>query len=206
MARKIVVQEFITLDGVMQAPGGSKEDEAEGFKYGGWTAPFFKVAAMEGGDFMKRWMESTDILLGKKTFEIFSGYWPKHAEMWPGINDVTKYIASTTMTQSDVDVLGWDNSVLLTGVDDIKKLKKSNGSAIKVHGSGILAQTLFQLDLIDELCLMTFPITLGTGKRLFGEGTIPATFKMTDSLTTSNGVTFAYLQRAGEIKTGTVGK
>lgn len=106
MARKIVVQEFITLDGVMQAPGESKEDEAEGFKYGGWTAPFFKVADMEGGDFMKRWMESTDILLGKKTFEIFSGYWPKHAEMWPGINDVTKYIASTTMTQSDVDVLG----------------------------------------------------------------------------------------------------
>lgn len=206
MARKIVVQEFITLDGVMQAPGGSKEDEAEGFKYGGWTAPFFKVADKEGGDFMKRWMESTDILLGKKTFEIFAGYWPKHADMWRGINDVTKYIASTTMTQSDVDVLGWDNSVLLTDVDDIKKLKKSKGSVIKVHGSGNLAQTLFKLDLVDELCLMTFPITLGTGKRLFGEGTIPATFKMTDSLATSNGVTFAYFQRAGEIKTGTIGK
>ena len=101
---------------------------------------------------------------------------------------------------------GWDNSVLLTGVDDIKKLKKSKGSVIKVHGSGNLVQTLFKLDLVDELRLMTFPITLGTGKGLFGEGTIPATFKMTDSLATSNGVTFSYFQRAGEIKTGTIGK
>ena len=204
--RKIILQEFITLDGVMQAPGGSKEDEAEGFKYGGWTAPFSDVAFTEAAEFMKRWMESTDILLGQKTFEIFAGYWPKHAHAWPGINDITKYIASTTMTQSNVDALGWDNCLLLGSVEDIKKLKDTDGGIIKVHGSGNLAQTLFKHDLVDEMFLMTFPITLGTGKRLFGKGTVPAAFKMTDSLVTSNGVTFAYFQRDGEVKTGNIGE
>jgi dihydrofolate reductase len=204
--RKIILQEFITLDGVMQAPGGSKEDEAEGFKYGGWTAPFADVAFTEAAEFMKQWMESTDILLGQKTFEIFAGYWPKHADAWPGINVVTKYVASTTMTQSNVDASGWDNSVLLNNVDDIIKLKDTDGDKIKVHGSGNLAQTLLKHDLVDEMFLMTFPITLGTGKRLFGEGTIPAAFKMTDSLITSNGVTFAYFKRDGEVKTGNIGE
>jgi dihydrofolate reductase len=170
--RKIIVQEFITLDGVMQAPGGPEEDLSSDFKYGGWTAPYFTEADDASGDFMKRWMESTDILLGQKTFELFAEYWPKHDDMWPGIVDVTKYVVSDTMSQSDVDNSGWKNSVLLKSVDDIKKLKDSEGSAIKVHGSGNLAQTLFKNDLVDELCLMTFPITLGTGKRLFGEGTI----------------------------------
>ena len=204
--RKIIVQEFITLDGVMQAPGGSKEDEAEGFKYGGWTAPFSDVAFAEAKELMKRWMESTDILLGQKTFEIFAGYWPKHADAWPGINDVTKYVASTSLTQSNVDASGWDHSVLLSSVEDVKKLKKLDGGVIKVHGSGNLAQTLFKHDLVDELFLMTFPITLGSGKRLFDKGTIPAAFTITDSLITSNGVTFAYFMRAGEVKTGDIGK
>jgi dihydrofolate reductase len=202
--RKIIVQEFITLDGVMQAPGGPEEDETGKFKYGGWTAPYFAEADEAAGDFMKRWMESTDILLGRKTYELFAEYWPKHADMWPGIIDVTKYVVSDSMSQSQVDESGWKNSVLLKNVDDIKALKNSEGDAIKVHGSGNLVQTLFKHDLVDELCLMTFPITLGTGKRLFGEGTIPAAFTMTDSLITSNGVTFAYFQRAGEVKTGTV--
>lgn len=203
--RKIIVQEFITLDGVMQAPGGPDEDTSSGFAYGGWTAPYFREADEAAGDFMKRWMESTDILLGQKTFEIFAKYWPKHADMWPGIMDVSKYVVSDTMSQTDVDNSGWPNSVLLKGVDDIKKLKESEGSTIKVHGSGNLAQTLFKYDLVDELCLMTFPITLGTGKRLFGEGTMPAAYAMTDHLVTSNGVIFAYYKRAGEVKTGTVG-
>jgi len=203
--RKIIVQEFITLDGVMQAPGGPEEDKSSDFKYGGWTAPYFAGADDAAGDFMKRWMESTDILLGQKTFELFAEYWPKHADMWPGIIDVTKYVVSDTMSESDVEKAGWKNSVLLKGVDDIKKLKNSEGSTIKVHGSGNLAQTLFKYDLVDELCLMTFPITLGTGKRLFGEGTIAAAFTMIDSLVTSNGVIFAYYKRAGEVKTGTVG-
>jgi dihydrofolate reductase len=126
--------------------------------------------------------------------------------MWPGIIDVTKYVVSDGMSEDEVEKSGWKNSVLLKGVDDIKKLKDSEGSVIKVHGSGNLAQTLFKHDLVDELCLMTFPITLGTGKRLFEEGTIPAAFTMTDSLVTSNGVIFAYYKRAGEVKTGTVGE
>jgi dihydrofolate reductase len=125
--------------------------------------------------------------------------------MWPGIIDVTKYVVSDTLSQSDVDGMGWKNSVLLKNLEDIKKLKDSEGPAIKVHGSGNLAQTLFKHDLVDELCLMTFPITLGTGKRLWGEGVIPAAFTVTDSLVTSNGVIFAYYQRAGEVKTGTIG-
>jgi dihydrofolate reductase len=203
--RKIIVQEFITLDGVMQAPGGPDEDTASGFEYGGWTSPYFAEADAVAGDFMKRWMESTDILLGQKTYDIFANYWPQHADMWPGINDVTKYVVSSTMNESDVQNSGWQNSVLLKNVDDIKKLRDSEGGPIKVHGSGNLAQTLFKHDLVDELCLMTFPITLGTGKRLFGEGTLPAAYKMTDSLVTSNGVVFAYYERAGEVRTGTVG-
>lgn len=203
--RKIIVQEFITLDGVMQAPGGPEEDTSSDFKYGGWTAPYFAETDAEAGDFMKRWMESTDLLLGQKTFELFAEYWPKHAEMWPGILDVTKYVVSDSMSESDVENSGWENSALLKNVDDIKKLKDSEGGDIKVHGSGNLAQTLFKYDLVDELCLMTFPITLGSGKKLFAEGTIAAAFTMTDHLVTKNGVIFAYYQRAGEVKTGTVG-
>jgi dihydrofolate reductase len=149
---------------------------------------------------MKKWMQSTDILLGRKTFDIFASYWPTHADMWPGINDVTKFCVSTRLEKSD-----WNNSVFLKDVDDIKKLKEGEGGDIKVHGSGNLAQTLFRHDLVDELCLMIFPITLGTGKHLFGEGTISATFELTDSLITKKGIIFAYYKRAGEVKTGTVG-
>ena len=118
--RKIIVQEFITLDGVMQAPGGPEEDPSSDFKYCGWTAPYFTETDEAAGDFMKKWMESTDILLGQKTFELFAEYWPKHADMWPGINDVTKYVLSDTMSESDVANSGWENSVLLKNVDDIK--------------------------------------------------------------------------------------
>ena len=203
--RKIVVQEFITLDGVMQAPGGPEEDPSSDFTYGGWTAPYFAEADAVAGNFMEKWMESTDILLGQKTFEIFADYWPNHADMWPGILDVTKYVVSDTMSEADVQKAGWNNSVLLKNTDDIVKLKNSEGSTLKVHGSGNLAQTLFKRDLVDALCLMTFPITLGTGKRLFGEGTIPAAFTLTDSFITPNGVIFTYYERAGEVKTGTVG-
>ena len=204
--RKIIVQEFITLDGVMQAPGGPEEDKSSDFKFGGWVAPFFYEADQAAGEFMQRWMESTDILLGRKTFDIFAAYWPSHADMWPGINDVTKFVLSKTKMKSEIEKSGWRNSVLLTTVDEIKKLKTSEGSDLKVHGSGNLAQTLFKYDLVDELCLMMFPITLGTGKRLFSEGSIPAAFELTDSLVTSNGVIFAYYRRSGEVRTGTVGE
>ena len=201
--RKIIVLSFITLDGVMQAPGGPEEDSSSGFKYGGWVAPYFGEADEAAGEFMAKQLKPADLLLGRKTFDIFADYWPKHADMWPGINEVTKYVMSNTMDKSD-----WQNSVFLKSVDDIKKLKNSpakSGADIQVHGSGNLVQTLLKHDLVDELWLKTFPITLGMGKRLFGEGTTPAAFTLTDSLVAPNGVIFANYKRAGEVKTGTVG-
>ena len=198
--RKIIVLSFITLDGVMQAPGGPDEDTSSGFKYGGWTAPYFYEADEAAGEFVAKHMKSADLLLGRKTFDFFASFWPTHADMWPGINDVTKYVLSHTMDTSD-----WNNSVFLKSVDDIKKLKNSEGSAIQVHGSGNLIQTLLTHDLVDELWLKTFPVTLGNGKRLFREGTLAAAFTVTDSLVTPNGVIFANYERAGEVKTGTVG-
>jgi dihydrofolate reductase len=198
--RKIIVQEFITLDGVMQAPGGPDEDKESGFKYGGWTAPYFREADDEAGEFMQEVMKSCDLLLGRKTFDIFSAYWPKHTDMWPGIMEVTKYCVSSQLEKSD-----WSNSKFLKNLDDIKKVKASEGGELKVIGSGNLAQTLFKNDLVDEMLLMIFPITLGTGKRLFAEGTIPAAFTMTKSLVTKNGVIFASYKRAGEVRLGTVG-
>ncbi|HEU4781955.1 MAG TPA: dihydrofolate reductase family protein [Ktedonobacterales bacterium] len=198
--RKIIVLSFMTLDGVMQAPGRPDEDTSDGFKYGGWCAPYFVEADEAAGEFIGKYMKSADLLLGRKTFEFFADYWPTHADMWPGINDVTKYVMSNTMDKSD-----WKNSVFLRSVDDIKKLKNSEGSAIQVHGSGNLTQTLLKHDLVDELWLKTFPVTLGAGKRLFSEGTIPAAFTVTDSLVTPNGVIFANYERAGEVTTGTVG-
>jgi dihydrofolate reductase len=200
--RKIIIQEFISLDGVMQAPGGPEEDQSNGFKYGGWTAPYFYEADEEANAFMQKYMNSTDLLLGKKTYQIFAAYWPEHADMWPGINEVTKYVVS----DGPMD-LSWENSELITGdvVTRIKELKVGDGSILKMIGSGNFAQTLFKHDLVDELWLMIFPVTLGAGKRLFGEGTIPAAFTLSESLVTSNGVIFANYKRAGDVRTGTVG-
>ncbi len=197
--RKIIVQEFITLDGVMQAPGGPDEDKSSGFEYGGWTAPYFKEADKEAGELMQQWLKPSDLLLGRKTFEIFANYWPTHADIWPGVNDVTKYCVSETLDKSD-----WTNSIFIKSVEDIKKLKDSGDADLQVIGSGNLCQTLFKNDLVDEMRLMTFPITLGTGKRLFGEGTIPRAFTLMESLVTSNGVIFASYKRGGEVQTGTV--
>jgi dihydrofolate reductase len=199
--RKIIVLSFISLDGVMQAPGGPEEDFSEGFRYGGWVAPFFHDADQAAGEMMEKQMRSSDLLLGRKTFDIFASYWPSHSDFWPGINEVTKFVMSNTLTHSD-----WKNSVFLKHVDDIKKLKQSDGSDLQVHGSGNLAQTLFQHDLVDELWLKTYPVTLGKGKRLFGEGTIPAAFTLTESLVTPNGVIFANYKRAGAVRTGTIGE
>lgn len=198
--RKIIVQEFITLDGVMQAPGGPEEDTSEDFKFGGWTTPFFYKADEEANELMSKWLKPTDLLLGRKTFEIFANYWPTHAELWPGINEVTKYAVSTSLEKSD-----WHNSVFLKNLDDIKKLKESGDADIQVIGSGQLVQTLLKNDLVDELRLMIFPITLGQGKKLFAEGTIPKTFTLQESLVASNGVIFVSYQTGGEVKTGTVG-
>lgn len=198
--RKLIVIEFITLDGVMQAPGGSKEDASEGFKYGGWMSPFFDD---ESGKEMEHQMKQPfSLLLGRKTYDIWVGYWPEHESGWPGVNDATKYVVSHDSSLK----LDWVNSVLISGdvVEEVKKLKTQNGPDLQVWGSANLAQTLLKNDLVDELWLKIFPITLGTGKRLFVEGTIPAAFKLTKSMITSKGVIFAYYKRAGEIQTGSM--
>ncbi len=184
----------------MQAPGGPEEDTSSDFKYGGWTAPYFGAADREADRFMEKVMAASDLLLGRKTFEIFAGYWPEHADMWPGILEVTKYCVSTTLDKSE-----WSNSKFLKSLEEIKKLKKEKGAELKVIGSGKLAQALFKHDLVDEMNLMIFPITLGQGKKLFDEGAIPAAFTLTDSVVTSNGVIFTTYKRAGHVETGTVG-
>lgn len=195
--RKIIVLSFITLDGVMQAPGGPEEDTSGGFEYGGWTAPYGDEVF---NTVMQKEMKPADLLLGRKTFEIWADYWPKHENMWPGINDVTKYVVSTTMEKSD-----WKNSVFLKGLEDIETLKNSEGSDIQVWGSGKLIQTLLENDLVDELRLKIFPLTLGKGKKLFDNGTIPAAFTLTESSFTPSGVIIANYKRAGKVKTGNVG-
>jgi dihydrofolate reductase len=195
--RKIIVLSMITLDGVMQAPGGPKEDTSGGFKYGGWVAPYGDEVYSK---VVEKELKPADYLLGRKTFEIWEPYWPKHADFWPGINDGTKYVLSKTMKKSD-----WKNSVFLKSLADIKKLKNSKGSHIQVWGSGEVIQLLLKNDLVDELWLKIHPLTLGKGKKLFRNGAIPAAFTLIESLVTPSGVIVAYYKRAGKVKTATVG-
>ena len=200
--RKIVVLSMITLDGVMQAPGGPKEDTSDGFKYGGWVAPYSdevydKVVQKE--------LQPADYVLGRKTFEIWADYWPEHGDFWPGINEGTKYVFSKSMKKSDPIVTGWKNSVVIKKVADLKKLKNSKGSDIQVWGSGELVQVLLKNDLVDELRLKIHPLTLGKGKKIFDNGVIPAAFTLTESSITTTGVILANYNRAGKVKTGTVG-
>ncbi|MEX1997344.1 MAG: dihydrofolate reductase family protein [Candidatus Andersenbacteria bacterium] len=199
--RKLIVLEFITLDGVMQAPGGPEEDTSGGFKYGGWTVPYFDEKT---GEIMGKQMSKPfDLLLGSKTYDIFASYWPKHEDSWPGVNAVTKYVVSHEEKE-----LRWGPAELITGdvVAKLQELKEGDGPDLQVYGSGNLIQTLLKHDLVDELWLKIFPITLGPGKRLFAEGTIPAAFKLTDSKVSPSGVIFANYERAGEVKTGSFGE
>lgn len=188
---------MITLDGVMQAPGGPEEDTSGGFKYGGWVAPYGDEVYNK---ILEKQMRPADYLLGRKTFEIWADYWPEHADVWPGINDGTKYVMSRTIEKSD-----WKNSVFLKNLAEIKELKNSEGSDIHVWGSGELIQLLFKNDLVDELWLKIHPLTLGKGKKLFDNGMIPAAFTLTKSSVTPSGVIMANYKRAGEVKTGTAG-
>jgi len=195
--RKIIVVTFVTLDGVIQAPGGPQEDTEGGFQYGGWIVPHFDEQL---GTVMHEQMARTRaLLLGRKTYEIFASYWPTHESDWPGINSAEKYVVSETLTESL-----WDNTFIIKDnvVEGLRRLKQQEGPDLQVYGSSRLLQTLFKHDLADELWLKIFPITLGTGKRLFAEGTIPAAFKLTHSESTPNGVVVASYERAGEVKTG----
>jgi dihydrofolate reductase len=195
--RKLIVLSMITLDGVMQAPGAPEEDTSGGFKYGGWTAPYGDEV---GGKVVQEELKQTaDYLLGRKTFEIWADYWPEHADFWPGINEGTKYVMSGTIKKSD-----WKNTVFIESVEDIKKLKNSDGADIQVWGSSKLIQLLLKNDLVDEFRLKIYPLTLGEGKKLFDNGPIPAAFTLTQSLITPTGVIIANYKRAGEVETGTV--
>jgi dihydrofolate reductase len=196
--RKIVVLSFITLDGVMQAPGGPEEDTSGGFKYGGWTVPYFDEVAGEAMD--EQMSMPFDLLLGRKTYDIFASYWPNQkGSTADALNKATKYVVSN----SDID-LTWEGSVLVKDdvVTQLKALKEQDGPMLQVYGSGELAQTLLKNDLVDELWLKIFPITLGNGKRLFAEGTIPAAFELTESKVSPSGVIVANYKRAGEVQTG----
>jgi dihydrofolate reductase len=195
--RKIVVLSFITLDGVMQAPGGPTEDTSGDFTYGGWTVPYFDDFL--GQVMAEQMSKPSDLLLGRKTFEIFASYWPQHESDWPGINEMTKYVASNTMTSHE-----WNKTVFLKGnvADEIKELKQQDGPDLQVYGSGNLIQTLLEHDLVDEFWLKIFPVTVGMGKRLFDKGAIPGAFTLTESKTSPSGVIIASFKRAGEVKTG----
>ena len=192
--RKLVVLTFLSLDGVMQAPGGKGEDPANGFDLEGWSVPYFDQTVGEAME--KQMTPPFDLLLGRKTYEIFVAYWPQHDSP---INLATKYVISNGAMNTD-----WEGTIQIKGnaVTEIGKLKQQDGPMMQVHGSSNLIQTLLTNDLVDELWLKIFPVVLGKGKRLFGDGTIPAAFKLTESKISPSGVIVASYKRDGEVKVG----
>jgi len=195
--RKIIAFEHISLDGVIQAPGGPEEDTSGGFAYGGWSMAYSDEKV--GTALTKKINMPFNLLLGRKTFDIWAAYWPQHADWWPGVNPATKYVASNTFTSHE-----WQPSVFLNGdvAEKISEIKKQQGPDLHVWGSGNLLQTLIKHDLVDVFWLMIYPLTLGSGKRLFADGTIPAAFKLTESVVGSTGVIVASYERAGAVATG----
>jgi dihydrofolate reductase len=202
--RKLIVLSFMSLDGVVQAPGGPEEDPSGGFKHEGWVVGYFDEFL---GKVMEKQMSRPfELLLGRKTYEIFAAHWPYvntgEDPFAAKLNNAKKYVASKTLTKLD-----WNNSELIKGDvwEEIKRIKEQDGPEIQVHGSGNLIQTLLKHDLVDELWLKIFPITLGIGKRLFGGGTIPAGFELLESEISPSGVIVVSYKRAGEVKTGSFG-
>ncbi|MFL6344220.1 MAG: dihydrofolate reductase family protein [Nitrososphaeraceae archaeon] len=202
--RKLIVLSFIALDNVMQAPGGPEEDPTGGFEHEGWVAGYFDDFLLNV--MIKQTSKPFDLLLGRKTYEIFAAHWPYvNADQDPfaaKFNNAKKYVASKTLTKLD-----WNNSELINGdiPDGIKRIKEQDGPEIQVHGSSNLVQTLLKHDLVNELWLKIFPVTLGPGKRLFAEGTIPAGFKLLESGISPSGVIIANYERSGEVKKGSLG-
>jgi len=197
--RKVIVLEHISLDGVIQGPGEPDEDTSGGFAYGGWIALYSDPIL---GTALRRQMNLPfDLLLGRKTFEIWSPYWPHHGDAWPGVNTATKYVVSNTITSSE-----WQPSVFLNGdiAEKITIIKQQPGPDLNVWGSGNLIQTLIKHDLVDTFWLMIYPITLGAGKRLFANGMIPTAFNVTESIVTSIGVIVMNYDRAGAVTTGSL--
>jgi dihydrofolate reductase len=198
--RKLIVLSFITLDGVMQAPGGPGEDQSGGFKYGGWSVGYFDDFL---GNVMGEQMgHPLDLLLGRKTYDIFAAHWPRVSDDNLGaraINGAKKYVVSHRPVNLD-----WKTTIPINGevVEKIKQLKMEDGPEIQVHGSGNLIQTLLKNDLVDEFWLKTFPVALGSGKRLFAEGTLPAGFTLKQSSISPSGVVVSSYAPAGEVKLG----
>ena len=188
--RKIIVLEHISLDGVIQAPGGPEEDTSGGFTQGGWISPYSD--AILGTALRKQMNQSFDLLIGRKTYDIWAPYWPLNGDGWPNVNKATKYVASNSLASAE-----WQPSVILNGdvAEKISKIKQQEGPDLHVWGSGNLIQTLIKHDLVDTFWLMIYPITLGNGKRLFAEGTIPAAFKVTENIVSSNGVIVVNYER-----------
>ena len=189
--RKVIVLEHISLDGVIQAPGGPDEDTSGGFAHGGWIGPYSDEIL---GTYLRRQMNKPfDLLLGRTTFEIWEPYWPQHADIWPNVNKATKYVTSNTRTSSK-----WQPSVFLSGdiAGKVANIKEQEGPDLHVWGSSNLIQTLIKNDLIDTFWLMIYPITLGLGKRLFADGAVPMTFKVTESKVTPDGVIIVNYERA----------
>ncbi|MFN2250749.1 MAG: dihydrofolate reductase family protein [Anaerolineae bacterium] len=193
--RKAIVIEHLSLDGVIQAPGGPDEDTSGGFAHGGWISAYSDAVL---GTALRRQMSLPfDLLLGRATFEIWEPYWPQHADAWPGVNTATKYVASNTRKSSK-----WQPSVFISGdiAGEVAKLKQQQGSDLHVWGSGSLVQTLMKHELVDTFWLMMYPVTLGGGKRLFADGTMPAAFKVTESVVTPKGVIVVSYDRSGAIE------
>jgi dihydrofolate reductase len=196
--RKLIVSTFLTLDGVMQAPGGPEEDVSSGFTEGGWSVNYWdEQMGLVMGEAMGT---GFDLLLGRKTYDIFAAYWPHTDE--PGarpLNDATKYVASRSRP-----TLEWSNSVLLEGdaADAVAALKQEDGPELQVHGSGDLIQTLLRNGLVDEYRLWVFPVVIGSGKRLFADGAIPAGLKLVESTVSTTGVVIGTYEPAGELVTG----
>lgn len=193
---------MISLDGVLQGPGGPKEDTSGGFKYGGWVAPYDDEVE---GKVIQRLMQPSDILIGRKTFDIWANYWPTHSAFWPGINEVSKYVISKKLKKTSRLVTGWNNSFVLRTIADIKKLKKSKGGDLQVWGSSKLVQSLLKNDLVDDLWILTYPLILGKGKKLFGNNAMSTALRLVESMVTPKGIIIANYQKAGKVKTGTIG-
>jgi dihydrofolate reductase len=194
--RKIIVLSMISLDGVIQAPGGPEEDTAGGFQYGGWTEPYGDDMY---GKVVQEELKPADYLLGRKTFEIWESYWPEHGDFWPCINAGTKYVLSTTREKSD-----WKNSIFIKSVTAIKNIKGTEGVDIQVWGSSELVHLLLEHDLVDELRLKIHPLLLGKGKKLFTDSSIPTAFSLIDSIVNPKGVIIANYKRDGKVTTGTI--
>ncbi|HEY3310979.1 MAG TPA: dihydrofolate reductase family protein [Anaerolineales bacterium] len=197
--RKVIVLEHISIDGVIQAPGGPEEDTSGGFTYGGWISSYSDDVL---GTLLRKKMNMPfDLLLGRKTFEIWASFWPQHTDEWPGVKTATKYVASNTIASH-----AWQPSVFLDGdiAGKIARIKAQPGPDLHVWGSGDLMQTLVKHDLVDSFWLMVYPLTLGVGKRLFAAGTLPAAFKLTESAFTPAGVIVVNYERAGALTTGSV--